>query len=69
MYYNIFYDDVEGEFNDNIAEIRAAPDTTIPASAAATPPNFTRQRFTPPPPPPVDVNTQRAYGTIPFRSF
>ena len=66
-YYNIFYDDVEEEFKDDVAEIQAAPDTAILTSAATTPPGFAGQHFDPPPPP-AEINTQRAYyGTIPLR--
>ena len=39
------YDDIEGEFDDDVAEIQAAPDSAI--LAAATPPIFYRAAFRP----------------------
>ena len=60
------HDEIEGDFENDIAEIQ--PDPAVTFRVASTPPNFTGQRFTPPPPPPADVNTRRAYGTIPVRA-
>ena len=66
------YGEVDGEFDDDVAEIQpdpvAATPAALPSNVAASPPHFTGQRFTPPPPPLAEANAQRAYGTIPFRS-
>ena len=65
------YDEVEGELDDDVAEIQPDPSaatiTALPINVAAPPPNFTGQRFTPPPTPPAKANAQRVYGASPFR--
>jgi hypothetical protein len=62
-YDDVGYDEVE-EFNEDDAEIQAAPAAAAPTT---TPPSaFNGQRFAPPPPPPADPS-QRGYGTLPFR--
>ena len=69
-YDDIPNDDIEGEFDDDVAEIQPAPDQPVPASAASASPNFTGQRFTPlPPPPAAEANAQRTYGTAAGRAF
>ena len=65
IYEDGIHDEIEGDFEIDVVEIQ--PDPAVTFRVASTPPNFTGQRFTPPPPPPADVNTRRAYGTIPFR--
>ena len=65
VYDDVPYDDIEGEFDDDVAEIQAAPAAAVPV--ATPPPSFNGQRFVPPPPPLADTNLQRGYGTIPFR--
>jgi hypothetical protein len=63
VYDDVDYDEVEN-FNDDEAEIQAAP--AAAATTATPPPIFNGQRFAPPPPPPADPN-QHNYGALPFR--
>ena len=63
VYDDVDYDEVEN-FNDDEAEIQAAP--AAAATTATPPPIFNGQRFAPPPPPPADHN-QHNYGALPFR--
>ena len=70
VYEEVQHDEIEEIYDEDLAEIQAAPAaiTNARTPQQPTPREPTGHRFIPPPPPPIEVHPHRAYGTIPFRS-